>query len=119
MIGLISLAALVAAVILGRVVARKLGGGASTGFISRRGVAETIALLVVAAISFPLAGLIDFLLSNELAALDVTGWAAIAAILVAGFFGWRAAGRLRRVTPDTDVPVPANDGKAEARRDVA
>ena len=119
MIGIISLAALVAALILGRVVARKLGGGAATGFIARRGVAETVALLVVAGIAFPLAGFIDFLLGDELATLGTLGWVAIAAILVAGVFGWRAAGRLRRATPAPEAPAAANDGKTDGRRNVA
>lgn len=119
MIGIISLAALVVALILGRVVARKLGGAATTGFMARRGVAETVALLIVAGIAFPLASFVDFLLGDELATFGTLGWTAIAAILVASVFGWLAAGRLRRTTPAAEAPAPAKDSKTDVRRNVA
>lgn len=95
MIGIISFAVLVAAVVLGRAAARKMsGGGGGRGFIGRRGVAETLALVLVAGISFPLAGLIDFLLSGDMNTLGVTGWIVMAVVLVAGVAGWILAGRI-------------------------
>ncbi|MGE0255726.1 MAG: hypothetical protein AB7N54_10770 [Alphaproteobacteria bacterium] len=121
MIGIISLAVLVAAFVVARVVARKLGGGAATGFVARRGVAETISLVIVAAISFPIAGVLDFLLSDGIGSLDAIGWGAVVAILAAGVWGWRLAGRIRKRTGVVRQPVKAaaNDLTASERREVA
>ncbi|MGE0255729.1 MAG: hypothetical protein AB7N54_10785 [Alphaproteobacteria bacterium] len=94
MTGIISFAVLVAAIVLGRVAARKMAGGKARGFMARRGVAETLALVLVAAVSFPLAGIIDFLLSGDMKTLDIVGWVLLAAILVVGIVGWIMAGRL-------------------------
>lgn len=95
MIGIISFAALVMAIVIGRALARKLSGtGSRRGFIGRRGVAETFALIIVTAIAFPLAGLIDFLLSGNANKLSVSGWIVIAVVIAVGVAGWILAGRI-------------------------
>lgn len=98
MIGIISFAVLVAAIVLGRVAARKMSGGGGRGFVGRRGVAETLALVLVAGISFPLAGVIDFLLSGDMKTIGVTGWLVLAVILVVGVAGWIFAGRIPKAS---------------------
>jgi len=96
MIGIISFAVLVAAIVLARVAARRMSGGRANSFLARRGITETVALFLVAAVSFSLAGLIDFLLGGELGTLGIGGWVALAAILIAGIAGWIMAGRLSK-----------------------
>jgi len=111
---------LVAAIALARATARKLGGGPARGFIARRGFAETVALIVVAATAVPLAGVIDFLLNGGVGSLGTLGWVAIGAILAGGFIGWRLTRRVvRPVRRSAGASVPANDSQAAAGRKVA
>ncbi|MGE0255725.1 MAG: hypothetical protein AB7N54_10760 [Alphaproteobacteria bacterium] len=110
MSGLISLAILVAAIVLSRYGTRRYGGVAPQGFMARRGIAETVAVILVAFITFPLGGLLESVLSGEIGEFGLL-WYGIAAVIVAfGLVGWHLVGRIpQRGNAYLDLGEVAND----------
>ncbi len=110
MTGLISLAVLAAAIVLSRYGVRRFGGVAPRGFMARRGVAETVAVILVAFVTFPFGGLLESLLNGEVRDMGFVWFIGAAVIAAFGFVGWRLVGRIPQQTAvATEIKAAAND----------
>lgn len=115
MTGLLSLAILTSALVLSRYGVRRFGGVAPRGFMARRGVAETVAVILVAFVTFPLGGLLESILNGEVRAMGAFWFVGAAVIAAAGLVAWRLVGRIPQQTaPATDFNAVANDFRPTA-----
>jgi len=110
MTGLISLAVLAAAIVLSRYGVRRFGGVSPRGFMARRGVAETVAVILVAFVTFPFGGLLESLLNGEVRDMGFMWFVGAAVIAALGFVGWRLVGRIPQQTvAAAAIKAGAND----------